>query len=299
MSIRKVFNSFILCARSRPVIIFVYTWPSLITFLIASNGASVNIINAVKLIVAVTFVAFSVYFYNDLTDIEDDLTNRDLGNPKPANRPFGKGTVSEAQFKRVIVLTGVIGLLAASSINLQVLALQTSYIILGYLYSTEPFRLKRRFLMKQPTITAAGILVNLSGAMAAGGMTPPVYYMLLLHMLMSMGLNPIVDIRDMRGDRVMGVKSIPVVWGPQLTLRLYFVTFFVIIGATFLGYSSLGFTTALPILITMVLGSLAYVSRPLLTRWDDPVFLNVLIFKRLIPLVLLLQLTPLVGLMIT
>ena len=152
--------------------------------------------------------------------------------------------------------------------------------------------------MKQPTITVAGILVNLSGAMAAGGVTPPVYYMLLLHILMSLGLNPIADIRDMRGDRVMGVKSIPVVWGPQLTLRLYYATVFVIMGATFLGYSRLGFTTALPILITMILTALAYVSRPLLTRWDDPTFLNVLIFKWLIPLILILQLIPLIGLMI-
>jgi len=282
--------------RSRPVVIFVYLWPSFITFLIASSGAPVNFVDAVKLIVAVAFVAFSVYFYNDLMDIEDDLKNRELGNPNPANRPFGKGTVSEAMFKRFIVFTGVIGLLAASSINLEVLALQAAYLILGYLYSTEPIRLKRRFLMKQPTLTLAGLLVNLSGAMAAGGVTPPVYYMLFLHFLMSMGLNPIADIRDIRGDRVMGVKSIPVVWGPQLTLRLYFATVFVIVGATFLGYSRLGFTTALPILITMVLASLAYVSRPLFTRWDDPAFLNVLIFKRLIPLILLLQLTPLLGL---
>ena len=87
-------------------------------------------------------------------------------------------------------------------------------------------------------------------------------------------------------------------WVRALTLRLYFGTVFVIMGATYLGYSSLGFSTALPILITLILGSLAYVSRPLLTRWDDPMFLNVLIFKRLMPLILMLQLTPLFGLMI-
>jgi len=265
----------------------------------ASSGSPVNFFDAVRLIVAVTFVAFSVYFYNDLMDIEDDLKNRELGNPNPANRPFGKGTVSETMFKRFIVLTGVIGLLAAYSINLEVFALQTAYVILGYFYSTEPVRLKRRFLMKQPSITAAGLFVNLSGAMAAGGVTPPVIYMLILHILMSMGLNPISDLRDIRGDRVMGIKSIPVVWGPQLATRLYFATVFVIGGATFLGYSRLGFTTALPILITMVLLALTYTSMPLLKRWDDPEFLNFLMFKRLVPLVLVLQLVPLIGLVIT
>ena len=55
------------------------------------------------------------------------------------------------------------------------------------------------FLMNQPTINAAGLLVNLSGAIAARGLTPPDYYMLFLHMLMSLGLNPIMDMRDIRG----------------------------------------------------------------------------------------------------
>jgi len=73
----------------------------------------------------------------------------------------------------------------------------------------------------------------------------------------------------------------------------------VIGGATFLGYSRLGFTTALPILITMVLLALTYTSMPLLKRWDDPEFLNFLMFKRLVPLVLVLQLVPLIGLVIT
>jgi len=296
LSIKDVYASFIICARSRPVVLFVYVWPSFVSYLIASqSGSPFNPLDALCVILSVALVGFSIYFFNDLLDLQDDLKNRELGNPTPANRPLGSGKVSSGRLKTFIAATGVSGLAIAATINLNVLILQTLFVVLGILYSMEPIRLKKRFMMKQLTIAAGCVLANLTGAMAIGGVTPPILFMLLLQFMTCMGLNPLMDVRDVRGDRIMGIKSIPVVWGPELTVRLYFASIVVIGAAILVGYSSMGFNAAMPVLSLLILGAWLYVSLPLLKRWDDSKFLNFLIFKKTFPLYLALQLAPLVG----
>ena len=298
MSLKDVAVSYLQCARSRLIVVFVYTWPALISFLMASSIYSQGtLLNALKMIITVTLMGFSVYFYNDLMDINDDIKNLELGNPTPASRPFGSGEISGERLKKFILFSSITSLLVASTINLIVLGLLTAYLILGILYSTEPIQLKKRYLMKQLIIAVGTSIVVLVGAYTAGGFATPILYMLVLHFIICVGLNPLLDIRDVRGDRMMGVKSIPVIWGPEMTVRLYFASIVIIGGATLVGYSSLGFNMAMPLLMLMIVGAWIYVSLPLLRRWDDPVFLNYLAFKRILPFYLVLQLVPLIGLM--
>jgi 4-hydroxybenzoate polyprenyltransferase len=297
MSFKGVVASYLQCARSRLIVLFVYTWPALISFLMASRSfPQATLLNALKLMFTVTMMGFGVYFYNDLTDINDDLKNLELGNPTPASRPFGSGEISGERLKQFVLFSSIASLLVAYSISLNVLGLTLAYLILGFLYSTEPIQLKKRYLMKQLIIAVGTLIVVLVGAYTAGGFATPILYMMVLHFIICMGLNPLLDIRDVRGDRMMGVKSIPVIWGPEMTIRLYFASIIIIGGATLVGYSSMGFNLAMPLLVLMIVGAWIYVSLPLLRRWDDPVFLNYLAFKRILPFYLVLQLVPLVGL---
>lgn len=298
MSLKDVAVSYLQCARSRLIVVFVYTWPAFISFLMASSIYSQGtLLNALKMITTVTLMGFSVYFYNDLMDINDDIKNLELGNPTPASRPFGSGEISGERLKMFILFSSIASLLVAYSISLNVLGLTLAYLILGFLYSTKPIQLKKRYLMKQLIIAVGTSIVVLVGAYTAGGFATPILYMLVLHFIICVGLNPLLDIRDVRGDRMMGVKSIPVIWGPEMTVRLYFASIVIIGGATLVGYSSLGFNTAMPLLVLMIVGAWVYVSLPLLKKYDDPVFLNYLAFKRILPFYLVLQLVPLVGLM--
>jgi 4-hydroxybenzoate polyprenyltransferase len=297
VAMKEVVGSYIQCVKSRPAVIFIYTWPAFVSFFIASRSYSQGtMLDVLKLIVAMSLMGFGIYFYNDLTDIQDDLKNSEMGNPAPASRPFGSGKVSEERLKKFILFSLITSLLVGYFININVLGLLFAYMTIGILYSAEPVRLKKRFLLKQLTITVGVTLAVLSGAYTAGGVSMPILYLLILHFIMCMGMNPIMDLRDMRGDRVMGVKSIPVVWGPELTVRLYFVSMVIIGGATLVGYTRMGFNTALPLLVLMILGAWTYVSLPLLQRWDDPKFLHALIFKKMMPIYLVLQLVPLIGL---
>ncbi|MGQ9679546.1 MAG: UbiA family prenyltransferase [Candidatus Bathyarchaeia archaeon] len=294
MTVKRLLTSFAKCLYSRNVVLSIYAWPALIGYLITSNG-SINIIEIFKLIVAVTFVGYFVYFYNDLVDLKDDLRNRELGNPNPAGRPLGSGMVSKDLMIKFIVFSGILGITAAYLINWNVFLIQLFAMALGLVYSTEPFRLKKRFLFKQFTIATGVIIENFTGSLAVGGINIPVLYLAILNVIFIFGVNPLVDLRDVRGDKISGIKTMPVVWGPQMTVRLTIGLLVAIGAANLIGYLNLGFNLAVMMLVFMIIGSLIYVVYPLLKRWDEPVFLASLIDRKIIPLYMTLQFMIFLG----
>lgn len=296
MSFKEYVESYIECAKSRKVVIFIYTWPTLVCFFIASRGLPLPI-EALKLTAAVTLVGYGVYFYNDIYDLQDDIKNWEMGNLLKASRPLSSGKISEDLLAKFAVLSAALGLLVAYTIRVEVLLLQAAYLMLGFLYSTEPIRLKKRFLCKQLTISVGLVLANLSGAFAGGGITPPVLYIVAMNFSLALGVNPLVDLPDLQGDRVMGVKSIPSVLGPVMTVRFAIAVLAAIAAASVMGYAQLGFNMAMPILVTIIITALIYVTLPLLRRWDEAQFANVVLFKKMVPLYLILQIVPAIGIL--
>jgi len=248
-----------------------------------------------KLVFAVTFVGFSIYIFNDIIDFDYDLINKEFGNLTQAGRPYQNGAISKSIMMMFSVFSAICGLLVASSINLQVLILQLLFLLLGVLYSSKPFRLKSRFFIKNLTISAGVMISILSGSLALGVLNTQILYLITLNGFFSLVLTPVADIRDIEGDKRSGTKTIPVVWGPEMTVRL---TLSVIVAsevATLIGYSRLGFTVALPILLTLISVSLIYTVFPLLKKWNDPIFTQTVLVKKIYPLYLFLQIPVLIG----
>ena len=296
---RNISEKLTLCLKSRSIVIIVYTWPALISFLISSISASTfSTFDLIRLTTAVTLVGYGVYLYNDLMDIEDDRKNRELGNQSPWNRPIGSGLVTDGELKAFIAMVSVAGLLIAYSINVQVFATHFAYLVLGYMYSTDPVRLKKRFIMKQFTIAMGIILADLSGAYTVGVFNNQIMVLIAMHTVLALGVNPIVDLRDIHGDRAMGVKTVAVVWGADTTVRLYFATLVGMGIASVIGYAQMGLSIAVPILAVTVLSAWIYVSVPLLGKdvrlnYDWAVFL-----RRVSPFLLGIQLVPLISMVL-
>jgi len=289
-------KSYILCMGSRKVVFPIYTWPAILCMILSSRGLPPPL-EVLKLIVAVTFVGYAVYFYNDVMDVLDDLKNRELGNPIPASRPFASGKVSKETMVAYILFSAAVGLLTAYTINLTVLSFLVLYIILGILYSTDPVRLKKRLLMKQLVIASGNALAHLSGAYAVGGLNLAVIYLTTLDFLLVVGVNPVLDIRDMKGDRALGVKTLPVVLGPEVAVRLAITVLAASGVATLIGYSHIGFNVAMPLLFVVVVSALIYTLYPLTKRWGDAVYLDRVVYRRALPIYLLLQITALIGIL--
>jgi len=291
----NVIRQFALCVKSRmKVVMMIYSWLSIVGLCIVYRGLP-PLMLAVKLFFAMTGMALGMYLWNDVCDLKQDTSSEGAEDFAPSGRPLGRGLVSKRRMGVFSALLVALGLMASALINAEVLLIQFSFAVLFFIYSAEPIRLKRIFLMKQFTVTIGGAIACLSAGLAAGVITPQLLYLTGLYVLFTVGANPLGDLRDIESDRSDGVKTIPIVWGPGFTIRLALVTFTASAFSTWLGFYGLGFNIALPILGTTVVVALMYFIYPLLARIDDHSYVVKVVYNRGLPLLFLLELVVLLG----
>jgi 4-hydroxybenzoate polyprenyltransferase len=250
------------------------------------------------LVSAVSLIALAVYFYNDIKDFDDDLKIAELGNKLKSLRPLGQGRITKDLFTKFTVISALLGLLFASLLNIWALVSLSLYLILGLLYSTEPFRLKKYFISKQLVIAFGCAIAVLAGGFAGGEISSLVIFMVSMDFAIAVGVSPVMDLPDLQGDKVMGVKTMPVIIGPSMAVRFAIAVLGGIIVSSIIGYISLGLNIALPFLITLVAGAWIYTIMPLMRRYNDIAFTNIVCFKRVVPLYFIIQLVPLAGILL-
>jgi len=74
--------------------------------------------------------------------------------------------------------------------------------------------------------------------------------------------------------------------------------FIAVILAGLVGYYGVGFNVALPVLTTISMGAWIFTVYPIMKRWEDTVYVEKIVFKRVIPSNLFIQIIPLIGLLI-
>jgi 4-hydroxybenzoate polyprenyltransferase len=297
MSRYGLLASYIASLNSRKMVIPIYTFPAVINMLINSH-LTPNITETLLLTLSVTLISYSVYWYNDYIDTYVELNTEEFKETTHSQRPLAKGLVTKRQFLGFILLTSLAGLLLAYMINIYVLALQVTFLALGYVYSTEPMRLKRRFTGKQLTIIAGCTVAGLSGALVNGAVLPQNMYSLLINSLVYLSGSSLGDVRDVSGDREIGVRTFPVVLGPELTIRFAIGVFVAVILAGFVGYIGLGFNLALPVLTTIIMAVWIFSTYPLIKRWRDRVYVEKIVWRRIVPMNILVQVIPLIGILV-
>ena len=291
---RQIIKEYFLCILSRKEVFIIYTWTTLIGILISYEGFPQFDI-MIKTIATISFTGMAIYLYNDLKDFEDDLLSKKFCNSISLSKPLCQGKTSLRRIYQFSLLNGILGLITAYFVNIQVFVLMAVFIVLGYLYSTEPFKFKKKFLMKQVTVAIGGLISCILGGFASGIITPSLIFFSGMSFFMFFGVNPIIDLRDMEGDRVVGVKSFPIIWGPKFTVRLAIATLTASMIANIIGYYQFGFSFVLPSLGAIVLGATIFVIHPLLNNWEDLTSLNKIIIKKMYPLFMVIQLCYLVG----
>ena len=283
-----------MCVKSRKEVIMVYSWLSVISLFITFRGIPPPIL-LLKLFCAMTGTSLGVYFYNDICDLQEDLARGKILDLTPASRPLGRGFISKRRMGVFSALMVALGLTASALINSKVLLAQLIFLALGFVYSTEPIRLKRIFLWKQVTIAIGGVISCLSAGLAAGIITIQLLYLTSVYVIFAAGFTPLLDIKDMESDRFGRVKTIPIVWGPRFTIRLALATFTASAVTTWIGFYGLGFNIVLPILGTVVLVAMAYVIYPLLGSFVDHERMLKTVYGRFLPLYFLFQFIVLLG----
>lgn len=292
-----VVGSYIELLKSRVMVVFVYAFPALINLLIASR-MNFNIYQMFLITSCVTLTSYAVYWYNDYSDAEFDRIKEGEVETDRSMRPYTSGRIMKNQFIAFILLTGLVGLFFAYYINIYVFVVQLAYLLLGVLYSVEPVRLKKRLIGKQFVVMAGAVLSCLSGALVTGTVLPANIYSMIINAIIYATAPTLGDIRDIVGDRKIGARTLPVIFGPKFAVRFALGGFVAVILAGLVGYYEVGFNVALPLLTTISMGAWIFTAYPIMRRWEDAVYVEKIVFKRIIPSNLFIQIIPLIGLLV-
>ncbi len=271
-----------------------FTLPSVIGFSISSVGP-LSISKLITLVIAVTSVAYSIYLNNDLWDLENDIRYINLGKPEAAKRPLAKGLISKKEMKIFVIFFMILGLSAALLINIQAFLAQLGFLAIGFAYSIEPIKLKKRFIIKYITLASGAVLSILTGGFASGGISGRLIFFVIISFIIYFGLGSLNDLRDLKWDKEAGIKSFPVVLGPELTVRLMLGVLFGVMGGFIFGYYQFGFNIAFPVLGLIILSGWIYSIYPLLQRHNDESLVKKVVVKRTYPYWIMLLFTILLG----
>jgi 4-hydroxybenzoate polyprenyltransferase len=161
-------------------------------------------------------VTISVYILNGVMDVEEDQING-------SSRPVASGKLKVAQAAVAaggLAVLSVVGSLALGSLMVGSVVVALA---LGWLYSGPPFYLKR-----SPTGWAAlGIiaaLITYNAGYASNGGTGDLLSFSIFAAVMALWLGFVSqtkDLSDIEGDKQVGRRSGPVVWGENVARLFY------------------------------------------------------------------------------
>ncbi|MCP8315238.1 MAG: UbiA prenyltransferase family protein [archaeon] len=200
--------------RSKPQP-FSFTCASLVGLFLGARG-----IPSPQIILLVGSLAYlistSIYVFNDAVEVQIDRVNVQ-GTTK---RPLTTGEATRGDALALAGLAGFSGLILAASLSSLTFFLASLALSLGIAYSAPKIYLKKRFPHKTLVIAVSSTLAPLTGAsyfsifdvgvvLATGTTSSYIIAMAIIN-----------DFRDMGGDRAFGIRTLPLVLGPSVSLFL-------------------------------------------------------------------------------
>lgn len=229
-------------SRLRTVVLF-YPYFMSIGLLLSSQWEFSSII-ALKCYVVMASITIFVYTLNDVMDADLDKLS-----PNKSKRPIPSGLMTKRQGILLGIVFGVLGVALSLTINLLATILVFVFMGLGFFYSVPPIRLKRRFLMKETTLTTLFIISILIGSAAVGRIPSSLFLPVFFFVLSTMTVQPaFYDVQDVNEDRLGGCKTIAMILNQRRRLELATSGLLGSMITITLSYGYFGFNVICPIL---------------------------------------------------
>lgn len=198
--------------KSRIVVIYRPIF-ALLTYL-ASAGPDYKISTSILVVLTVYLAGFGTYLYNDLNDFEEDSMNNEVTS-----------FTYDVTLYRTILIVSIFCLCSALLLGIYLsiynLFIGLFSLLLAFTYSHPKIHLKTYFLIKTIATAVASVLAALVGVAASNHFSWKIWPFLALAFLISWAISPLNDVRDIKGDKISGRKTIPIVLGVKVT---FFIT---------------------------------------------------------------------------
>lgn len=167
------------------------------------------------------------YIFNGITDVSEDRIN---GSP----RPIASGRLRLTQASIAVAVLGSLAITACAVVEGYMILGVAAMLLMGWMYSSGPLRLKRWPIGLATLAIVAALLTYFIGYGANGGWGNVVSLVVFATaMALWMGLvGQTKDLSDREGDEQAGRKSLPIVWGDKRA-RLAVSAVAIVIGAGF------------------------------------------------------------------
>jgi geranylgeranylglycerol-phosphate geranylgeranyltransferase len=275
-----------LCIKYRGTRIFSFSWATLIGALVAAKGVP-PIMITIEVVIAISTIVSSIYIFNDVMDLPIDKINR-------VDRPIAQRQISAKNAETFAFILAIIGITISFFIGLSTFLICLALLTLGFAYSIPPIQLKKRFMFKQTTTAIGASLASIAGGAALGNISWSVLFAGFMFFVYAFAMAPILDLGDIKGDFVGERKTLPIIFGPQNTVKTAIIFMFFMSASSIIGFFKLGFNVALPILVSLSCLLCAWSLYPLLQRWHDSKYVNIQV-KKWAFMLFIIQLAMIMG----
>ncbi|MCX5696286.1 MAG: UbiA family prenyltransferase [Candidatus Omnitrophica bacterium] len=186
-------------------------------YLYSAKGLDVFI--GLKILAMFLALFFAVRFsalLNDIFDVDcDRVSNKE--------RPLVSGIISAGEYLKVGLVYLTFSLFFSIWVSQNCFVLNLLFIGVYFLYSVPPFRLKRFFVFSSLITGLQALLILLMGQVSLAKddttvlLYPPLLWLAFL--IFFLGSN-IKDLKDIEGDRLCGVYSLPVIFGERKARKI-------------------------------------------------------------------------------
>jgi chlorophyll/bacteriochlorophyll a synthase len=149
----------------------------------------------------------------------NDWYDRDVDAINEPQRPIPSGRVPGLWGLYIAAIWSVLSLLVAGTLGTWVLVSTVVGLVLAWAYSAPPFRLKQNGWLGNAAcgFSYEGLAWVTGAAAMLGGALPPIQVLVLacLYSIGAHGIMTLNDFKAIKGDREMGINSLPVLLGPQ------------------------------------------------------------------------------------
>lgn len=198
------------------------TWIPLIWGVVCGAASSGNYTWSLEnVLIAAACMLMSGPLLTGYTQTINDFYDREIDAINEPYRPIPSGAISLPQVitQIIILLLGGIGVAYALDTwaghafpTITVLAIGGSF--LSYIYSAPPLKLKQNGWLGNYALGASYIALPWwAGQALFGDLTPTIMVLTLFYSLSGLGIAIVNDFKSVEGDRQLGLKSLPVMFG--------------------------------------------------------------------------------------
>lgn len=259
---------------------------ALLSLAVAVYLASGEILIRITLYLALFLIVSYGYTINDIFDLESDRKTKP-SRPIPAGKLSRRG----ARFTALICLA--LGLLF-TMIAAPIVKLYFLLLALGlFLYA---WRLSRRLIVSNVTVAILCSSVFLLGGLMAAD-SPDSWRLLgaaiVLSFLHHLGREIVKDLQDAEGDRIIGRRTLPLVYGVTASKWIAVIVIALLIVTTYVAYTFLHFSNLFLIITTfgvnlplLLLSIDLFRANPILRLWKASLIIKVTMLPGLVALLL-------------